>query len=397
MFNYLWLFGLAWVAVFTSQSLVDASDILICITALVALYKKQDFKIFLEAFKPTGFWLIWIAVLIVGLVPFFSLHSFAAFQPMIEFKWIFSFLCLIYLLKESDLHKLYIDVVPAIVSLLNTLALFFYFQRQEDRAGGVLNQVMAFAHNIGPTFVLLLLIGLFQLRTLKKSQKHILIYSIFSSGFLTLLTITRGVWIGVIISIFIGTFLWNRKVFLATVVSFIFVLSAAVAISPEIRDRLTQNPLEAAGSNYIRRALIKANWDIALENPFFGVGLENNKKLLPEKYKKMGYSSDLIISHAHNQYLEFFANTGVLGLFCYLFFIFRVISTALITFYSSQLPQLKQKALAFSAAILCFAVGGLTECNFNVSKNRYFFLILMASAVALYYQNKEISLKNQQK
>ena len=387
MFNVMWLIVFAWIAVFTSQSLVDAADILIFLTVLKILFSQKKIKELFKIFDANILWCIWLLILFAGLVPWFQAESYSAFKPIFEFKWIFSFLCLTYLLVQIDLEKLFMSTLPFTLAFLNTVALILFVFKSSERAGGILDQVMAFSHNIGPTFILFALILIFNIKELAPRIKLLLGYVAVTSGVLTVLTITRGVWIGVFVSLMLATLIWNRKIFLVTLVGFFLVVVASAGFSSSVRERLTQNPFEAAGSNYIRRALIKANWEIVKDHPIVGVGLGNNKKILPEKYLEMGGSRDFIISHAHNQYLEFLATTGVLGLFCYLFFIFKILKISLFTYKNSQNFWAKYSSLALGAAALCFVVGGLTECNFNVSKNRYFFLVLSASIVALAYQS----------
>ena len=60
-------------------------------------------------------------------------------------------------------------------------------------------------------------------------------------------------------------------------------------------------------------------FEIAVENPIMGVGLGNYKKIYDERF--IDETPNLKITHAYNSYLQFWSETGILGLilFCVIF------------------------------------------------------------------------------
>ena len=99
-----WVLLLPWLAVFTSQTLVDVSDIILVSFAVVSLTKTKSWSSFLKLFQPAVLWAVWLAVIVIGLLINNLAANPSSWLVLLEFKWIFSFLCLIYLFQKIDLE-----------------------------------------------------------------------------------------------------------------------------------------------------------------------------------------------------------------------------------------------------------------------------------------------------
>ena len=389
---------IGWIAVFTSQTLVDIADTITIFTALYYAIKSKSVVAFFDGFKPKLLWAIWLILLIVGASVNGVLFQEKVLLGLLEFKWILSLLSLIYLYKTID-YALFVEkYLLKLVLVLNLIALVVYFAKSQDRAAGILDQIMPFSHNIAPVFVLFSFILLFSHSRIQSSgYKKILYFVCATSALLTLLTITRGVWIAASVAIIFGIFVWLKKYFVKAVIIFTGVFILILAVNTQVRNRFLIDSSVQQGSNYIRLALYKANLEMVKDHPIFGVGVGQNVKHLPEYYKKLNINQETLISHAHNQYLDILANTGVTGLTCFLFFIFAFSKQILQTIFKITEKERDINLLkSLFLAICCFLIGALTECNFNVSKNRYFFLILVSFALAIsskFEKRKESSRK----
>ena len=126
------------------------------------------------------------------------------------------------------------------------------------------------------------------------------------------------------------------------------------------------------------------------DHPLLGVGFGQNRNHLKKYYSELGFAADMPISHAHNQYLQFWAGTGTLGLLCYLTFLFFIFK-AIWKGYRNAPGEYKGVMLGLFSAVLCFIIGALTEANFNISKNRFLFLLLAGVAIGF---SEKIMAKN---
>lgn len=378
------LFLLAWLAVFTSQTLIDVVDTFIVVTAFVSLYKKNSLKNLFLLFKSYKIWLIWMLIIFLGLLLNGQLANINALKIWLEYKWIISFLSAIYLWKQCQ-HELFVKkYFPFVIGFIIASSLFSYWWHPSVRAGGVLNNVMAFSQNIGPTTVLMTLLCLFLWNIVSRQVKYVLLLLVISCMSLTVLTVTRGVWLSVFTSLFVVTFFWKRKAALQTLLLCVFLGFSIFLFWPEAQNRfLTNTYSDTSGSDGKRVALLRANWHMFTDNPFLGVGVGLNKEKLSEYFQKLGYPSDQFQSHAHNQYLEYLATTGLLGLCVFFVFLYYLLKPALQQIKIETDPFKKYLMISLFGAILSFLLAGLTECNLNIANNRFFFVVLSSWLYAL--------------
>jgi O-antigen ligase len=105
----------------------------------------------------------------------------------------------------------------------------------------------------------------------------------------------------------------RHKVLLAISMAGFALLAIPVMAGPEIRARfmtLENNEVDASANS--RRASWKAAWEMAKDNPVFGVGLRNSNLF------SYDYGADLPGRTIHNQYLQILADCGFPGLAMYL-------------------------------------------------------------------------------
>lgn len=377
------LFALAVVAVFTSQSLVDFSDILITLTALVLAARRKQFRQLLTSFRPPSLWLVWLGLVILGLALNVGFSDPKPWNEFLEFRWILTFLAVIYLVGELDpKQEGVLKVWEWVLIPLNIAALILFLQDPHWRVQGILKQTMSFSHNIAPLFCLFGVSLLVSWKELSRKDQILRAFVVLSSGVLTILTFTRGVWIGSAVGGLAALWLWNRKVFGLTFIGGLVLAATLVFTNQRIHDRVFTKTVNETQSNDERMALWRGNWRIIQDFPWLGVGFQQNKYHLRRYYDEFGYPPGQRESHAHNQYLQMWGGTGTLGLLCFLVFNRLLLQGALRGFRQATTSLDKGLALGLFAALVCFMVGALTESNFNIAKNRLLFLILAGLAVS---------------
>lgn len=380
------LVALSWLAVFSSQSLVDLSDTLVVITALVVAFREKTWSQFFYGFRPVILWPVWFAVIVGGLIVNRETLNAQYFQDLIEFRWIFSFLAWIFLLKRVEITKDRFFRFAKFILVLNIAAFGFWLKDPTARAGGIMNAIMPFAHNLAPTFCLLTLMAALLWKELDLKQRIWSAAFVGTSLMMVILTFTRGTWIGSIVGIASATLIWNKRVFFLSIAAMLVVFSIGVSTSERFYNRVFTKTSSEVDSNQERTALWRGNWEMVKAHPFLGVGLGQNKQHLRKYYDQFGYPPGQRESHAHNQYLQYWAGTGTWGLLCYFSFLVAIIVYAWKGYRSEPASLIGKIQLALLAAILCFMAGSLTESNFNIAKNRFYFLMIASMAVA-YSQN----------
>ncbi len=375
------LFCFLFLAVFTSQTLVDICDTLIVGSALYLIIKNKDFTFLKPILKTWWFWSTWLLVIFLGLHLNSQEFSWLYF---LEFRWFLSFFAMIYLLQKVIEPKKMIGILGLLILSLNVAALFLYFYRPDARAAGVSNAVMAFSQNMGMVvcFFVTFVTCIYKYKFEFKYKKLFIVVSA-TSVLLVILTLTRGVWIASALGIGITAMFVPKRVFIYTIISIGVLFSALSFLSPSFNQRVYSTSADSKMSNQQRRNIWSANFEIFKDHPLIGVGYTLNNKRLTEYYDKLNIPQTELKSHAHNQYLHFAAGTGILGLIMFLVFLGTIFRYGILGFSRNTDNLIKSIYLSLLSSFICFATAALTESNFSISKNRFFFLFFCAFIVAL--------------
>lgn len=128
-----------------------------------------------------------------------------------------------------------------------------------------------------------------------------------------------------------------------------------------------------------RASMRRDSWHIFLHHPIVGTGLGTLQIVYP------GYETlydGKVVNHAHNDYLEALAETGILGGFCCAWFLATLASQAL--FRLSRLFDSFAGALQLSAIVACagILVHALVDFNFHIPSNLLLFFLMAHLATA---------------
>lgn len=199
-------------------------------------------------------------------------------------------------------------------------------------------------------------------------------------------SLSRGGMLGFAAGLFL-LLLWGRARWMAagvTVVAVIVTLAGAnplVASSSfeTVEQRLTTIGDFGQSSTNTRPELFEAAIDMTIENPIVGVGLNQ----FEEQSSRRGLTErGLPHETAHNVYLSLAAETGLIGVGTFLFFLGFVARRALIAL-RNQAPIAKAAAFGCAASLFGFAIQGLTV---SLNRNNLLwatFLVLAGILVAL--------------
>lgn len=393
------------------------------------------------------FFLSWIGVIALGL-----LGKETFFQAFFEWKWVLNLYSLYWFLQQIDFLKqstlifpltsrfadlkkenknnfsrngyslLIYRFYPLFIVLLicfsyGSLSLFLNIDLFKQaplthgaRFAGPFDDPMNFAHIYGMYFVFLLIllvypwlqpsmlqksaiaIGDFKIKLSSKFLKIDFFFwlVILLTGLSILLSLTRGAWMGVAVSLLVVVFVANLRMGFFFLVGLTSIFALLFQFWHSFHERILQslNPGQSYDSE--RLVLWKSNWQMFLDHPFLGVGHGQYKQYLPYYFEKLNIPADHFQSHAHNQYLQALSNTGFIGFLFYICFIFLMI------YFSYRAFRKTKNAffLASLAAQISFHVGAITECNFERSKVRLVYLFFCALTLALIqkYQTKDLQL-----
>ena len=175
---------------------------------------------------------------------------------------------------------------------------------------------------------------------------------------------SRSYFIAVAVAVSAIAFLKSRRAFYITMVSIPTLVIGYAVLFPGFRDRLGK--MFSSHTISDRLNFWSIAWKTFLENPFTGVGYEQFTILL-RPYAKEGLISNS--AHAHNLYLEEFAEGGIVGGLLItslsMYFIYKYFRA-----YKANeegKPLLKSLYAGLFGCLIVLAVGGIFEYNFGTA------------------------------
>lgn len=126
-----------------------------------------------------------------------------------------------------------------------------------------------------------------------------------------------------------------------------------------------------------RFSMDKDTWQIFLHHPWIGTGLGTLATVYPQYESRFNRPT---VDHAHNDYLELLADTGLLGGLCGLSFVGLLLWQGLANWQRAEGRM--QRAVSAGSLAGCFGllIHSLVDFNFHVPSNASLFVLLSAMA-----------------
>jgi O-antigen ligase len=195
---------------------------------------------------------------------------------------------------------------------------------------------------------------------------------------------SRGAWVGLMLSLFLSLFIFyfkkNKLVFYFGIVIIIFIGITLFFSNNAIGERFRSAFNFKSGSSSVRISIWQASFK-AIENRWWGYGLENQAEALVPYYKIDWAESDRVNSipdKAHNLFLEHLVTLGIVGLLLFLlfyFYLFRLI------YKSEQKSENKFLFKMFFVSLLAYL--GSLLFNFAVVVTEVYFWAFIAIIISL--------------
>lgn len=372
-FVYLALMCLS-MSLMTSVSLSIAYQILL-LPPLVYFFKKFEFRNL-----PKSAWCLLGLNLVMLLSILVNLDTIAhPFKNIIKLRYyVWGALAILPLryylndvLKAPEKNKILqqalivLMVFSAVADLLGLIGYFtgFHPWLQKDdhgRNGGVLGRVMTYGH--ASAWLGVFLAGLWS--AMKKRSEivspRILLGLLGLSFFCLYTTHTRGAWLAFLA----GCLVLKRKLAVGFLILFLVVGGSAWILNPEV----FQSRLIREGSNGQRIGSWVGAWKAFQEKPLLGYGFLNfgpQSVIIKTKYQAPHAYFE---GHAHQEFLEMLATTGLLG---------GALFLGWLGFWISEMRQRKDAVgRVVFALITAFLVSGLTQVTLTDGQNAFFIMAI---------------------
>lgn len=241
------------------------------------------------------------------------------------------------------------------------------------RACGVFGMYMTYGYGIALASVIM--VGLVLYR--KKVENYLSVPLLYCATFLSVVglyfSFARGAWIGFLVALPFFFFKTHKKIFVGVMAGVGVTAFLLLQFNTQIRETFFSS--DRLHSNSQRITMYKAAWHGFKESPLVGLGFrqfEPNSSRLKEQY---GLGDIQFAGHAHNNFFEHLASTGIIGFLALLFF-------HLFWF----LEMMKRKDVVGDITlpfIVAFSVSGLFQYNVGDAEN--LFMIMMVYALSQIY------------
>jgi O-antigen ligase len=278
--------------------------------------------------------------------------------------------------KKRDMKIIIFSLIIAasISGLFSIYQHIFIFNRLFDtahRTTGFFHSFQTYSDML--TIVLSIVLGMvFYI----KKNRLLLILSLISIGIGIIFSLSRNSWLSIMISLFILSFIKNRKIILTSILSILLFVFLFPNNFFSIRFRSTFS----IENNMERILLWSSGLDMIKDNVWFGVG-PNNSGLMYSKYKRPGIS--LNNTHFHNTYIQIFAERGVFGFLAILFLMVLLLYCSLKSFIYSKDPEKKGISLGLFLSSVSILILGCFNNQFGDAEIRNLIYFIMGLTLSL--------------
>jgi len=155
-----------------------------------------------------------------------------------------------------------------------------------------------------------------------------------------------------------------------------------------VLDRFTSHRADELTANR-RVTMLKGTWHVFLAHPLIGCGLGTLVAVYP-RYEP--YYDGKIVDHAHNDYVEALAETGIAGGICGLAFFLLWLREARMRFVREQIAFSKAIHVAGVTACAGMAVHSFVDFNLHIPANGLVFLVMTALSTAPVLERRRTAL-----
>jgi O-antigen ligase len=375
--------GLYVIGILASMAVISATEILLTITSLVLWilhWKKTK--------SPVGFWpklgpdiwlwlyfgIVILGALIIPEIPSGHDRWEVASSP----KWILYLYGITFAFQQTRIPlkkilRFIVGVTIPICSLAIAMSLTVgSFIREPNpayhlpgysfwRAEGFFSNPLTFAYSMGMLFLGLLPFYLYGIFKEEKWMNKLLPITLALILICVYLTLSRGAWLSLVIITAPVLLLWNSKKSFRVFAGILIVFSILFMASPTLRKRI--DSFQDPAAHHIRYNIWQANWMMFKDHPLLGVGSERNSKHMVD-YADKNFGGDLMLTNAHNNYLQELAGTGIFGFGFWLITMIYFLLISIRGFWNSTDPAIRALHLGSFGAQAVFHFGGFTQGTF---------------------------------
>ena len=320
--------------VFLGNKLIAAGQIIVIISLILAVFDRSNYPVVWKAMPLSGWLLVAFAAIAAAsiFVNWSNIEAPLEFLKRLRYYLIIPGMLLVPSLSRAVMEKTWrrdVLVVALVISMLVSILVGFitwktgkhpfldYLNTDFSRFAGLLGQIINFSYTL--QFVVIALAVFFWVPSLWKSVTRVpwwvVVPLLLLTGWCQYLTACRGAMLGVVVGF--TTFALMRSFKIVLVILVIGVATGSIAY--------LKNPRYFGSDDPIRLNQWKTGIMSFVEHPVFGLGYRNFEVHAVELKERYGIEKDSGViengkwkmiyfrGHAHNNYFEALASTGLFG------------------------------------------------------------------------------------
>jgi hypothetical protein len=238
----------------------------------------------------------------------------------------------------------------------------FWFGQQEGfRTKGLHPSGITYAHNL---LFPLIFVSTFLFLPVQQWQSWLL--RLVGWGLMVcslLFSLTRGVWLAYVVVMVLFGILQGKKVVGGVVAGMAVLGLLLLGAGAGVRERA--GGVLSLHENWGRSQIWLANVEMVKKRPLLGWGYGNYKKFRAPYYQR--YPEADTTAHAHNNYLQIWVDSGLIGLFAFLSLFWVILRNGWQTYCALPLTAepTRNLVLGCGLSVVGFLLGGLTQYNFG--------------------------------
>lgn len=180
-----------------------------------------------------------------------------------------------------------------------------------DRACGLFGMYMTYGYGVGLYSLIMLGLVVFRKRLNSFIPEWLPISGLAVSLLGLYFSFSRGAWLGFLLGAPFIFYQKNQKFFLRATLGIILSGVLVVGLVPKVRNTFFSEVRQ--DSNHVRISMIHTAVMGWLEKPVFGLGYRNFEPQTPRIKEQYDIAAKNFTGHAHNNFFEHLASTGLLG------------------------------------------------------------------------------------
>jgi len=357
----------------------------ISLVLILFLYKKRELSFQSPLTVPFILFLIWT---VVGLAA--ALNKQNTFHDI--YAHLLKYLAIFYLVTNFFSSRKHFVILTWILIISTSIfsivgIVYFYIISGNDLSIRIgLPEIGIGVNYLGFFTIPAILFSITHLTTAAQlSLKFASIICMFASLITTILTGTRGTFLGLIFPLIL-LFSQHKK----TVITFFLIFLVIISFFTPARQLLTPDALLSKIQHEERKDIWYAYFEIIKDHPIAGIGYGRetyNKKLIDEQCSKNSYLSQAQHLYApHNTFIDITVRLGLVGLalFLYIIFVFGRMGWQLIRHGHDDF--IRTWALCLTAIFISFLIQGMVA-DMLLGIQIIIFFVLMAMMTVLWRIN----------